>query len=142
MEKLLNRESLLKKEELKIVKVNLGNDEYIFVRQMTGRERDHWEQSLIKHTKDKKGRITGYDQSLEDFRAKLVVNTICNEKGELILLPGDYPLLSQNMSAAKLEEIVNKSQELNAISEEDKEALVKNSDADQVGNSSSDSVES
>ena len=138
--KLLNRESLLAKEKLDIVKVDLGNDEYVFVRAMTGHERDHWEQSLIKRTKDAKGK-TSYDQSLDDFRAKLVVNTICDEDGNLLLKPGDYPTLSNNMSAKKLEAIVNKSLELNDISEEDKEALVKNSDADQVGNSTSASVE-
>lgn len=139
--KLLNRESLLAKEVLQIEKVELSKDEYIYVRGMTGHERDHFEQSLLKRIKDAKGKIT-FEQSLDDFRAKLVVNTICDEQGNLILKPGDYPTLSMNMSAAKLEKIVNKSQELNAITEEDKEELLKNSEADQVGNSTLDSVES
>jgi len=138
--KLLNREALLVKEKLEVVRVDLDKDEYVFVRQMTGHERDHWEQSLIKRTVGAKGKVS-YDQSLEDFRAKLVVNTICDEQGNLILKPGDYPVLSQNMSAARLEKIVNESQKLNAISEEDKEELVKNSVADEVGNSTSDSAE-
>ena len=46
------------------------------------------------------------------------------------------------MSAARLEKIVNKAQELNKISEEDKESLVKNSSGDQVASSPSGSVES
>jgi hypothetical protein len=45
------------------------------------------------------------------------------------------------MSAAKLEKIINVAQEINAITEADKEALVKNSDAGQPGNSSSASAE-
>jgi hypothetical protein len=142
MEKLLNRENLLTKEPLEIVKVDLGKDEYIYVRQMTGRERDKFEQSLIKRTRDSKGKVTGYDQALDDFRAKLAVNSICDEQGNLLLKPDDYPQLSQMMSAARLEKIVNESQKLNAISEEDKEELVKNSEAALGGSSSSDSVES
>jgi hypothetical protein len=109
---------------------------------MTGRERDHFEQSLIKQTKDSKGHTSGYEQTLEDFRAKLAVNTLCDEAGELLLKPSDYPQLSMSMSAARLEKIVNEAQKLNAISEEDKENLTKNSEADQVGNSTSGSVES
>jgi hypothetical protein len=46
------------------------------------------------------------------------------------------------MSAARLEKIVNKAQELNKITDEDKESLVKNSSGDLVASSPSDSVES
>lgn len=137
---LLNRKALLAKEELKIEKVDLGKDEYAFVRQMTGRERDRFEQSLIREVKTAKG--SEYKRSLEDFRAKLVVNTICDEKGDLLLHPEDVELLSTHMSAYRLEKLVNAAQGLNNITEEDKEALVKNSEAAPSGNSTSDSVES
>jgi len=141
MRNLLDRKMLLSKEKLEIVKVELGKDEYVFVRQMTGRERDQFEQSLIKETKDDKGTTISYDRSLEDFRAKLAVVTLCDETGKSLLEPGDYPALSINMSAARLEKIVNEAQKLNKITEEDKEALVKNSAAVQDGNSNSDSAE-
>lgn len=127
---LLNREALLKKEQLKVQQVDLPDGDFVFVRMMTGRERDLFERSLLKEVLDKKGNTT-YKQSLEDFRAKMVVNVVCDELGNNLLKPGDYNLLSQNMSAAKLELIVNAAQELNKITEADKEALVKNSDADQ-----------
>ena len=138
---LLNREELLKKEALKIEKVDLGNDEYVYVRQMTGRERDLFENSLVVEIKNRKGIVERYESNTKDFRAKLCVCTICDEEGVLILKPNDYEMLSTNMSAARLEAIVNKAQELNAISEKDKENLVKNSDADPAGNSTSDSAE-
>ena len=67
MTKLLNRSGLLKKEKLDVVKVDLGNDEYVFVRQMTGRERDQFEASLRKEIKDSKGKITDYEIALSDF---------------------------------------------------------------------------
>ncbi|MFA5935004.1 MAG: hypothetical protein WC827_03915 [Candidatus Paceibacterota bacterium] len=136
-QKLLDRKALLKKEELQVVQVNLGKDEYVYVRQMTGRERDTFEQSLVKEVKDKEGNVTTYDRSLQDFRAKLAVCTLCNEKGESLLEPGDYEVLSMSMSAARLEKIVNEAQKINKISEEDKEALTKNLGGDQVASSPS-----
>ncbi len=135
---LLDRKALLAKEKLEVVKVDLGNGDYVFVRQMTGRERDRFEQSLIKENKNAEG---GYEKTLEDFRAKLAVCTVSDEDGNLILQPGDFGILSQNMSAAKLEKIINTAQRINKISEDDKENLVKNSEAVQDGNSTSDSVE-
>ena len=137
---LLNRKMLLKKEELQVVKVDLGKDEFVYVRQMTGRERDTFEQSLIKEVKDKEGNVTAYDRSLQDFRAKLAVCTLSNEKGESLLEPGDYEQLSMSMSAARLEKIVNEAQKINKISEEDKEALTKNSVGGQPANLPSDSA--
>lgn len=121
---ILKREDLLKKEELKTVKVDLGKGDFVYVRQMTGRERDRFEQSLLKQV-NKKGQIV-YEQSLEDFRAKLAVNTICDSEGNNLLNPEDYGTLSQHMSAARLERIVEVAQELNKITDKDKENLVKN----------------
>lgn len=136
----LDRAKLLQKEVLQIEKVELSDTECVYVRQMTGRERDRFEQSLIKESKDSKG-VATYERSMEDFRAKLAVQTVCDEKGENILESADAAILSQHMSAKKLEKIINKSQELNNITETDKENLIKNSSAGQPGNSSSDSVE-
>lgn len=87
METLLNRDQLLTPEKLEVVKVNLGKDEFVYVRQMTGRERDHFEQSLIKENKNVEG---GYEKSLEDFRAKLSVCTVCDAEGKLIFQQNDY----------------------------------------------------
>jgi len=134
---LLDRSKLLAKEELQVVKVDLGKDEYVFVRQMTGRERGKYEQSLMIEKKDNKGVVTGFDQSLEDFRAKVAVYTLCDEKGKLLLKPEDVSVLSENMSAARLEKIAEEAQKINAITEQQKEVLLKNSEAVQDGNSSS-----
>jgi len=141
MGELLSRKRLLEKEELTIVKVEFENGDFVFVRQMTGHERDTFEQSLLKKNRDAKGVITGYEQATEDFRAKLAVVTLCDEKGNLLLQPGDYLLLSKSMSAKKLEKIINEAQKLNAITEEDKENIVKNLEVGQADNSNSDSVE-
>lgn len=138
---LLSREKLLEKQHLEIVKVDLGDDVHVFVRQMTGHERDEFERKLVHRFKDEKGKYD-YDMRLEDYRSKLAVHTVCDDKGVLLLQSNDYKQLSTSMSALRLEKIINEAQRINAITEEDKEGLVKNSDAGQAGSSSSDSVES
>lgn len=138
---LLDRKKLLTKQALKIEKVDLENDDYVYVRQMTGRERDNYEQSLRRKIEGKNG-VADYELALENFRAKLAVNTVCDEKGDLILHLSDYEVLSDNMSAFTLEKIINVAQRLNNITEEDKEGLVKNSVAAQSGDSILDSARS
>jgi len=133
--KVLTRDDLLKKDTLEIVEVDLG-DAIVFVRQMTGHERDGFEQSLLTKKKDNKGNVIAIEQATEDFRAKLAVQTVCDEKGDLLFKRDDYLRLSMNISAAKLEKIIEVAQRINAIGEKDKEELIKNSEADQVGNSS------
>lgn len=124
---LLTKDKLLAKSVLSIEKVELGEGSYVFVREMTGRERDAFEGLILKEvTVDGK---TEYSRKMEDFRAKLSVATVCDEKGELLLGMDDYETLSMNMAASKLEKIVNVAQRLNKITEEDKDALVKNSEA-------------
>jgi hypothetical protein len=143
---LLCRKELLQKEKLEIVKVDLGIEEgveiFVYVTQMTGRERDQFERSLMRETKDMQGKVSGYVQALEDFRAKLAVVTMCDEDGKLLLEPRDVATLSQSMSAVKLQKIADAASRLNGISEEDKEALTKNSEVGPADNSSSDSAES
>ena len=138
--KSLNRDSVLQKEKLQIVQVDLGNEECVYVRQMTGRDRDTFEQSVIKAKRNAKGEIETYETVMDNFRSKLIVMTLCDESGELILQPGDVGTLNQNMSALRIDKIVAASQKLNAISEKDKEDLVKNSGAGLAGSSSSDSA--
>ena len=137
---LLTKQELLKKELLEVKKVDLGKGEFVFVRQMTAYERDKFEQSLRKEVKNSKGE-TNFELSLENFRAKLAVCTVSDEQGNLIFTYDDYSTLSKNMSASRMEKIVNVAQKFNAITEEDKETLLKNSEAGEPGSSSSVSAE-
>lgn len=140
---LLDRKKLLTKQVLKIEKVILDEktNDFVYVRQMTGSERDKYEQSLRRIINTKNG-TADYELALDNLRGKLAVNTICDENGVLLLKPDDYDILGDNMSAATLEKIVNIAQKLNAITEADKESMLKNSDAAQSGDSISDSVKS
>ena len=120
----LTKESLLTKRKLKIEEVDLGDNEFVYVKQMTAKEKDTMEQSLVKITK--KGRKTDYEANLTNFKAKLAVCTLCDDEGNKILAFNDFNLLSESISAEMMEKIIDVAQKLNGITEEDKEDLVKN----------------
>lgn len=140
---LLTKEQLLKKEELEIKKVVLDEEygDFVYVREMTGRERDQYEQSLMSAGKDEDGNPV-VNQTLEDFRAKLAVNVICDKEGNLLLEPKDYKMLSANMSAYKLDKIATVAQNMNNITKKDREDLVKNLKSGPTDDSTSDSAKS
>jgi hypothetical protein len=135
---LLDRNSLLTKDEVQVEKVDFPNGDHIYVKMMYGDERDRFEQSLMREVKDSKGN-SSYKQALNDFKAKLAVNVICDENGVLLLKSSDYVNLSKAMLSAKLDLICEKAQKLNKITEEDKEAMIKNS---VEGQNDSDIIES
>ena len=135
--KLLSREQLLTKEKLDVTKVEFAKNEGVYVRQMTGRERDTFEQSIISF--DAKGNV---ERKTQDFRAKLAVCTVCDAEGNLLFKPEDAAELSMDMSAANLEKIVNVAQKINGMSAEDVEELTKKSKGGRTASSTSDSVKS
>lgn len=135
----LSKMQLFAKDTLKTEKVVLGTtmvtpvnggkstteEDYVFVRQMTGHEKNIWEMSQLKQSGA--GKNTQYNVTLDEYKAKLAVCCVCDEKGELLFEQEDYKKLSNNISAAKLEKIVDVAQRLNTITEEDREVLTKNS---------------
>lgn len=122
---LLSREKLLKKGKLTVEKVDLERGEFVYVTEMTGKQKETWERSLINESALMQGKGKA-NVSLDDFKAKLAVMTICDEKGTLLLESKDAHTLNENIKASWLEKIVETAQRLNKISEEDKEELVKN----------------
>lgn len=137
----LTRELLLQKDDLKIEKVELTRG-FVYVREMTGHEKDIWEQSMLKQkASGNPNKPVEYETVLEDFRAKLVVVTVCDETGNLILEAKDAKLLNKMMSASNMEKIVEVAQRLNAITQKDRDEIVKNLEADPAASSNSGSVE-
>jgi hypothetical protein len=115
---IVNDEEVVTKEEV-------VEEDYVFVRQMTGHEKNVWEMSQLKQSGA--GKNAQYNVSLEEYKAKLAVCCVCDENGVLLFDPEDYKKLSMNISAAKLEKIVDVAQKLNTITEEDREVITKNS---------------
>jgi len=139
---LLNREMLLQRDELQIEKVELTKG-YVYVREMTGKEKDTWEKSLMKQKPSgNKNRPIDYEVDIEGFRAKLAVVTVCDADGILLFKPQDVQTLNSMMSAGNLDKIITVAQRLNRISEEDKEEILKNSEAVQENSSNSGSANS
>ncbi len=137
---LLTKEDLLKGDVLKIEKVELSKG-HVFVREMTGYEKDIWEQSMLKvKPSGNKNTPVEYETTLENFRAKLAVVTICDELGNLIFEPKDVIQLNKVLSAVNLDKVVLVASKLNAITEDDKTEMLKNSEADQEDSSSSGSA--
>lgn len=142
----LTREMLLEqRDELKIERVELSRG-YVYVREMTGKEKDIWERSMMRRVTipgqaGNQMQATQYETTLEDYKGKLAVVTVCDESGNLLFDMRDVKKLSAQLSASNLEKIVEKAQEINAISQKDKDEILGNLEQDLKDNSTSDSVE-
>jgi len=122
----LTAQDLLSKSNLKIEKVDLGEGNFVHVKQMTARERDKWQGMMVKpKTNDKGEVIEGYDNDLSDFSTKLAVFTVCDEKGDLLFTEYDIDKLATSISAKMLGIIVEAASVLNKVSEEGKKERVK-----------------
>ena len=123
---LLNRADFLKGSELKKELVHLTEGD-VYVREMTSFEKDMWEDSIRKEVPNADpNKPVEYEVSMDDFRAKLAVVTVCNSKGTLLFKPEDAKVLSKKLRATDMDKILKKAQELNAITKDDKEEMVKN----------------
>lgn len=125
--KLISRENFLKKQEFKKVKVVLDEEsgDFVFVKQMSGYDRDRLEQSMTVTTKDGTGNEV-QKVTTENFKAKMICATVCDENGVLLLKPDDFKIVNANFTADVIELLSNKASELNKIRQEDQEAATKN----------------
>lgn len=138
----LGKELLLSADtDFKIEKVTLSRG-FVYVREMSAFEKDVLEQSMRRVVPSgNPNKQPSFELATENFRAKLAVLTICDESGNLILSKNDATELSKSLKASDMEKIVEVAQRLNAISEEDKKDLLKNSEAAQEDGSNSSSAE-
>jgi hypothetical protein len=128
---LLTREAIQQKTALEMVEVDVSewgaiNHETgererttVFVREMTAREKDKWEDALV----NRKGKKI--QTNLANLRARLVVATACDADGNLIFRPEDVEYLTEK-PVKVLERLCAAAQKLNNVSEDDEEELVKN----------------
>ena len=126
---MLNKNQILKAEDLKKEKVNVpewGGE--IYVRTMTGTERDSFEQEIVN---------TDESANLKNIRARLCVLTIIDDKGNRLFDANDIEALGRK-SALVLDRIFQVAQRLNGITSEDVEELAKNSENDQGDSSITD----
>lgn len=125
---LLTRDKILKADDLKKERVHVPawNGD-VFVRTMTGKERDAFEGEVIRE-----GRA-----STDNIRARLLVRVLVDEEGNRLFKDEEADLLGEKSTDA-LEELVNVAQMLNAMTNDDIEGLKKNSENDPSESSTSD----
>jgi len=90
----------------------------VFVRTMTGTERDAWEQSIV----------SGGKTDLTNIRARMCVRVLVDTEGNRIFDDTDAKQLGRKSSCA-LDRIFAAAQRLNGLSNDDVEELEKNSGA-------------
>lgn len=100
-----------------------GKKGIVYVRGMTGTERDRWEQETLKLKKASK------DEVLEHIRASIACRTLCDDKGVRLFTDSDVNAVSQK-PASLLDPIYDKGSKLSGIRKEDAEELAKNSQSD------------
>lgn len=119
---LLNREAILKANDIEKREVYIPEwGGSVYVRGMTGRERDQFEASIIRQ----RGRNT--EINMKNARAKLVVMCTVDQDGNRLFTDADVAPLADK-SAKALDRIFAVAQELSGITREDMEELTENFD--------------
>lgn len=98
--------------------------EAIYVKAMSGTERDKFEDSLAVI-----GDNGEREMNLHNFRAKLVARTVVDARGQRLFTPADVDALGQ-LAAADLQVVFNVAQRLAGMSKEDVKELSGKSEAD------------
>lgn len=127
--KFLTKEDLLNRE-VKVSKVVFENDEFVYVKEMSGRDRSILEMSMIKF---KEGENLASVTSEKDItmdttnlKSKYACMCLCDEKGNLLFTIDDADKFGSAISSTELDLIVDEADKLNAFMNKGKEDLVKN----------------
>lgn len=108
----LRREDILAfRENLPKVRVEVENFGSVFVRCMTGAEREQFEAEHLKAPST-------------NFRARLVVATVCNEHGVLLFLTGDVASVAE-LPTSFLDPVFVAASKLNGVLKDDVDELEK-----------------
>lgn len=95
----------------------------VFVRTLSGRERDEFESSTVKMKNGKQ------EPDMVNFRARFVALCVVDEQGQRLFKTRAEIDMLGSKSVAALQLLFNKAQELNSMSEDDVEELTSNFEA-------------
>jgi hypothetical protein len=136
----LNREEILRADDIRVELVPVPEwDGDVWVKGMTGQERDKFEDELIIRRTVGKGRKAREvsEVSLADIRAKLCSMTICDKDKTRLFTEKDVRALSEK-GAAALQRVFEVAQELSGITDDDIDELVEELGEDPFEGSASD----
>ena len=136
MTQVLSRDAILGAEDLKKELVEVPEwSGSVWVRELTGTERDEYEQSLMSVRQV--GRQTEIQPRLDNAKARLAVKCIISAEGQRLFKDKDAGELGKK-SAAALNLIVDTVQRLSGMTTDDIESLRGNSSIDPSEGSTSD----
>lgn len=116
---MLSKKEILEVQDIQKVEVPVPEwGGAVYVKAMTGVERESWESSLYP----------GGKKDLRHIREKLLVRTLVDETGERIFGDKDVDALSQK-NGIILNRLFEKAQEINGLRNEDVEERSKNSES-------------
>lgn len=116
----LGKDQILSSQDLKTKKVNIsewGGD--VIVKCMTGGERSSYDAEVYVGDGDK------LELDKKNFRSKLLVRCLVDDKGERLFADEDFELIDKKSSKA-LDKIFVVARELNGIGVDEEEKLEKN----------------
>lgn len=126
----LSADDLLAETDLPLEEVKLGSTKRVYVRGMTGKQRDSWEASLMR------GKGSDRRPFTENARARLAVRCLVNGKGDRLYTDNDADRLG-NIRGDYLQKIFEAAQRLCGVTDEDLVELGKSSGSADGGASSS-----
>jgi hypothetical protein len=117
----LTRDEILGIADFQIEKVIVPEwkGKSVYVRGLTGEERDTFEELIFGSDKDQK-------EKLKNFRAKLISLCVCNANGERLFTQDDIPVLGKK-SASAIERLYRVAERLSGFRRKDVDELTKNS---------------
>lgn len=128
---MLNKDQITKADDLTKEKVMVPEwraegqaekDAFVFVRCLTGTERDKFESEVILS----RGKNT--EVNMKNLRARLLVCTIVDDKGIRLFSDKDIDIIGAK-NGAVVDRLFSIAQKLSGMTKEDMEDLTKNSDA-------------
>lgn len=130
----LSREAILAVNDRKIVAVNLPDwGGIVYVRGMTGAEKDGWEAEQHALSKG------GSDRDMHLFRARYLARVLCAADGSALLGKDDVPALAAK-SARALDALFEVASPLSGVTAADVRAMLGNSESAPSGASGSGSL--
>lgn len=116
----LSRDDILNTDDLEKREVEVPRwNGSVYVRELTGRERDAFENEILT------GDPNDPDVNTENLRARLLVRTLCDEDGERLFGDDEMDELA-GKSGAVLSQLFEEAQDLNGMTADDMEALTGN----------------
>jgi len=132
MSEILSKEDILNITDVQVKEIEVPEwDGTIFLRGMTGDERDALEASMFSSKSNSR------ETNLKNLRARLLVKAICDEKGNRLFTDADAEKLGKK-NAKVLDRLFNIARELSGLGESDVEEITKNSETAPQGGSISD----